>query len=201
MTTSDADKLAYCSCMDQVTRRLRILEALYSGRVTTGDAAADGEFACLQLRKAVEQVAFAALAASRAAYARKRPQFASDWSAKRILAQVEALHPDFYPLPLIPQQLGPGRWHFDVRADGFLTRDDFMFLYDACSGAIHDWNPFRDGPRVVDLRRPIAEWADRIEELLACHRIRLLDQADILVVELRDPSGRARVLTASPQNG
>lgn len=201
MTTTDADKLAYCSCMDQVNRRLRILEGLYHGHVTTGDASADSEFACLQLRKTLEQVAFAALAASRAAYAQKRPQFAGDWRAKAILEHVEAVHPDFYPLPLVPQQVGPGRWHFEVRTEGFLTRDDFIFLYDACSGAIHDWNPFKPGPRVVELRRPIAEWADRIEKLLAFHRIRLLDQDDILVIELRDSAGKAHVLTASPQNG
>jgi hypothetical protein len=156
MTTTDADKLAYCSCMDQVNRRLRILEGLYRGHVTTGDESADSELACLQLRKALEQVAFAALAASRAAYAQKRPQFASDWRAKAILAQVEAVHPDFYPLPLVPEKVGPGRWHFEARAEGFLTRDEFIFLYDTCSEAIHDWNPFKSGPRVVDLRRPIA---------------------------------------------
>jgi hypothetical protein len=89
--------------------------------------------------------------------------------------------------------------HFDVVADGFLTRDEFVFLYDRCSDVIHDWNPFREGPLVVQFERPIGEWAQRIERLLAFHRIRLVDQADILVVELRDTSGKAHVLTATPQ--
>jgi hypothetical protein len=201
MTTSEADKLAYCRCMDQVSRRLRLIGALVAGRITTGDEPADAEIACLQVRKALEQVAYASLAASRDMYSQVRPQFERDWSAKRILEQIEKVHPDFYPVAVSPVRLGPNRVHFELVADGFLTRDDFVFLYDRCSDAIHDWNPYREGPRVVELQRPMAEWAQRIEKLLAWHRIRLVGQADILVIQLCSPSGRAHVFTGSPTGG
>jgi hypothetical protein len=185
--------------MDQLSRRLRLVEAVVAGRSATGDEAADAEFACLQLRKALEQLAYSALAASRERYSQARPQVEREWNATRILERVEKIHPDFYPLPVRPVRLAPNRVHFDVVADGFLTRDEFVFLYDRCSDVIHDWNPFREGPLVVQFERPIGEWAQRIERLLAFHRIRLVDQADILVVELRDTSGKAHVLTATPQ--
>jgi hypothetical protein len=199
MSTTQADKLAYCRCMDQLSRRLRLIGSVVAGKWTTGDEAADAEFACLQLRKALEQLAFSALAASRERYSQARPQFEHEWSAKRILERVEKIHPHFYPLPVRPLRLHPNRVHFEVVADGFLTRDDFVFLYDKCSDVIHDWNPFREGPLVVQFDRPIAEWAQRIDNLLAFHRVRLVDQTDILVVELRDASGKAHVLTATPQ--
>lgn len=199
MSTSHADKLAYCRCMDQLSRRLRLIEAVVAGRVTTGDEAADAEFACLQVRKALEQLAYAALAASRERYSQALPQVEREWSAKRILKRVEKVHAHFYPLPVRPVRLGPNRVHFDVLADGFLTRDEFVFLYDKCSEVIHDWNPFREGPRIIHLGRPIGEWAQRIETLLAFHRIRLVDQSDTLVVELRDASRKAHVFTATPQ--
>ncbi len=37
-TTMDADKIAYCNCMEQVKRRLRLIRAITTGRVSTGDA-------------------------------------------------------------------------------------------------------------------------------------------------------------------
>jgi len=201
MTTSEADKLAYCRGMDQVSRRLQLISALVAGRITTGDESADAEIGCLQVRKALEQVAYASLAASRDTYSQARPQFEREWSATKILERLEKLHPDFYPVAVSPVRLNPNRVHFELVADGFLTRDDFVFLYDKCSDAIHDWNPYREGPRVVELQRPIGEWAQRIEKLLAWHRIRLVGQADILVIHLYGPSGRAHVFTGSPTGG
>jgi hypothetical protein len=198
MTTTEADKLAYCGCMDQVSRRLRLIAAIASGKVTTADESADAEFACLQLRKALEQVAYASLAASREAYSQVRPQVEREWNATRILERLEKIHPKFYPVPVSPVRLAPDRVHFEIVEDGFLTRDDFVFLYDQCSDVLHDWNPFRQGPRVVERKRPIGEWRNRIERLLGCHRIRLVGQPEILVVQLSDGSGKAHVLTASP---
>jgi hypothetical protein len=90
MSTTDSDKIAYCACMDDVRRRLGVLNALTSGRVTVGDQSADAEIACLQVRKMLEQIAFASLAASRA-------QFMYEWRATQILDQLATLHADFYP--------------------------------------------------------------------------------------------------------
>jgi hypothetical protein len=185
--------------MDQVSRRLRLISAVAGGTVSTGDESANAEFACLQLRKALEQVAFAALAASRERYAQLRPQIEREWSAKRILERLGKIHPGFYPQPVSPVPQGPNSWHFDLVPDGYLTQDDFVLLYDKCSDAVHDWNPFREGPWVVDLQRSIAEWAARIERLVAYHLIRLVDQQDLLLVQLVGDNGRAHVLTATPQ--
>jgi hypothetical protein len=40
-----------------------------------------------------------------------------------------------------------------------------------------------------------------VESLLACHKIRLIDQAEILVVQLHGTGGKAHVFTGSPQAG
>lgn len=187
--------------MDQISRRLRLLAGLAQGDFTSGDETADGEFACLQLRKILEQIAFASLAANRERYADVRPRFDQEWRAKGILDQLEELHPDFYPVPVVPNRLGPNRVDFDVLAEGFLSRADFVLLYDKCSQAIHDWNPYKDGPQVIALERPIQAWAERIHRLLAFHQIRLLDSPEILVVEVFHPSGQAHVYRASPRAG
>ena len=200
-STTLADMRAYCRCMEQIKRRLALLSALTEGRASFGDPSADGEFACLQLRKILEQVAFASLAASRSHYSKLRPRIEKEWSAKRIIETLEKVHPDFYPRPALSRRTGPKNVHFEPLKDGFLTKEELVFLYDKCSEAIHDWNPFREGPRVVQLKRPIDEWAVRIVRLLSYHYIRLLGEEDLLLVELSDDSGVARVLTASPTAG
>jgi hypothetical protein len=198
MTTTHADKIAYCNCMEQVKRRLRLTRTLTSGAVRTGDEGADAEFACLQLRKALELLAFAALSANRECYAKVRADVENEWRAKQILDRLRQKHPDFYPVPVVRVSQGPGRWHFDRVTDGFLTEEEFVFLYDKCSEAVHEWNPFRPGPRFIDLERSIEQWAGRIERLLEFHYIRLVGQADLLLVHLEDPSDRkAHVFTAA----
>ena len=201
MATTDSDKIAYCRCMDDVRRRLGILASLTGGRVSVGDESADAEIACLQVRKILEQIAFASLAASRKLYATARPKFMYEWRATQILDQLATLHADFYPKAVVPSKVGANRWHFDFRADGFLTKEDFVFLYDTSTDVLHAWNPFGKRPAVIDFKRPLAEWAARIESLLSFHLIRLLDQPDVLLVQLKGDDGKANVLTASPQAG
>ena len=200
--TSDNDKVAYCNCMEQLKRRLGLVWGVTSGAVRTGDESADGEFVCLQLRKCLELIAFSALCAHREHYLRVRADLENEWRAKRILDRLSAIHADFYPQPVVPRSLGPGRWHFDAVTDGFLTQDEFVFLYDKCAEAVHEWNPYRPGPRKIDLQRTVSDWAHRIDRLMAFHWVRLVDQDDLLLVRLVDPiDNKARVLTASPTAG
>ena len=146
-TTSEADKVAYCNCMEQVKRRLRLIRLETTGGIRTGDEGADAEFACLQVRRALELTAFATLAANRERYSQIRADVENEWRAKRILDRLKQLHPDFYPVPVSPNRVGPGRWHFSEITDGYLTQDEFVELYDKCSDVLHEWNPFRPGRR------------------------------------------------------
>jgi hypothetical protein len=190
---------APCFGLRQVKRRLRLVRAVTGRTLASGDEGADAEFACLQLRKTLELVAYAALAANRERYGQAHADVDRAWSAKRILERLRRMHPHFYPVPVAPVPQGPNRWHFEEVEDGFLTQDDFEFLFDKCCDVVHEWNPFRPGPRLVEFNRSIAEWADRIERLLAFHHVQLIDQDDVLLVRLSDPSdNKAHVITGSP---
>jgi hypothetical protein len=202
VTTTEADKAAYCNCMEQVKRRLALVRAVTTGSICTGDEGADAELACMQVRKALELIAFATLAANRDRYSQIRADVQNEWRAKRILDKLKQLHPDFYPVPVTPVRVAPGQWHFDEVPGGYLTSDEFVDLYDKCSEVVHEWNPFRSGSRRVNFGWNIAEWAGRIERLLEFHHVRLVDQVDVLLVRLTDPSdGKAHVLTGTPQTG
>jgi hypothetical protein len=198
----DTDKRIYCACMDTIKPRLRIVRSLAGGSLSTGDGRADGELACLQLRKALEQVAFAALAANRRRYAEAHAHFPIEWNAKTILGRLRELHPEFYPIALDPPvHTEPRCWHFPGYPKDVLTEEEFVFLYDRCSQILHEWNPYRIEVRVVFFGRPLEEWADRIERLLRWHRIQLLGRPEHLVVQFAGDDGKARVLTAWPTAG
>ena len=195
--TTEDDKIAYCSCMEQVKRRLRLVRSIAAGKMCTDDGSADAELACFQLRKALELIAFATLAANRDRYSQIRKDVEKEWSAKKILTKLKQMHPEFYPIPVKPTLLRPGHWHFEPVPEGFLTEEEFVFLYDQCSEVIHEWNPFRSAPRLVDFGRSVTDWAERIDCLLNFHYIQLVDQTDILLVQLvNSADGKASVLTA-----
>jgi hypothetical protein len=75
---------------------------------------------------------------------------------------------------LEPQEIAPGRKHFPRPADGFLTKDDFVFLYDAASGVLHTRNPYTTKDPNIPLRYPVATWVERIQRLLGWHHVQLI---------------------------
>jgi hypothetical protein len=188
-----ADKpeiVVYCNCMEDVKRRLAIIRAIVSGHSPLGREDFDGEVACLHLRKSLELIAFSSLSAHRDAYAQVHNDFATHWNAKRLLAKLEKVHPDFYPKPVeFSQSDQTGVKHLADVKEGFLTRDEFVFLYDKCSEVIHARNPFKAGPPVVRFERSISDWVVRIQRLLDVHWIRLVESTDVWVVQMHQPVG------------
>jgi hypothetical protein len=67
----------------------------------------------------------------------------SSSASKPILDKIEKLNPDFYPMALDPpQEIAAGKRHFPRPTDGFLTKDDLVFLYCASSAVLHTPNPY-----------------------------------------------------------
>jgi len=178
----------YCNCMEDVKRRIAVIQAVVGGASPLGREDFDGELVCLHLRKVLEQIAFASLSAHKDAYAQAHVDFALHWNAKRLLKKLEKVHPNFYPRPVKVE--GPdtrGVKHLVDLTDGFLTRDDFEFLYDKASEALHVWNPFKASRQVVNFERSIAEWTTRICSLLNEHWIRLYGSEDVWFVQMVQP--------------
>ncbi len=68
----------------------------------------------------------------------------------------------------------------------FLTREDFIFLYDACSKIIHSTNPYSEAKK-VDLKMSIDDWMHRIASLLWFHQIKLAHTSTAWLVYLIHP--------------
>jgi hypothetical protein len=188
----------YCNCMAEVRTRLGVVRSVLTGSVTMGQQAFNVELIFLQLRKALELIAFGSLAANESKYAAAYPNFGSHWRAKAILDAVEKINSEFFPIPLEPPEAKEGGIrHFDRPADGFLTRDEFVSLYDSCGEILHIRNPFTTKDPTIQIGYHVEQWVARIERLLYWHLVRLID-GDVWVVTV-PVQGEVRAWPASPR--
>lgn len=109
----------------------------------------DLESAALQLRKAMEAIAFASIAPNEQMYAQFRKNAAKpvhhgkDWSASSIFFNLEKVNPAFYPIALgEPVEEYPGKFAFEELKDGYMTRKQFEKFYDRLGKFLHADNPW-----------------------------------------------------------
>ncbi len=126
----------------------------------------------LQLRSALECLAYATLATNRSAYLAARPDGDKDWHARRILRDIEAVNPNFYPWPFTIRMDATGT-HLDDADNHHLTRDLFVEAYESAGELLHAPSPFRPE---IDYRAKavlLEKWAKLATTLLLNHVVEL----------------------------
>lgn len=184
---SDEDSSRYVACMEEIKNRLTAAWAIFGNNThTTPFRATNVEFACLQIRKILELIALASLSANKEEYSKQHENFFKHWKAKAILEAVEKINPDFYPTPL--REVGdPNRniRELKILEGGFLSRGDFVMVYDTCSQTLHASNPYGSTIDYGYLEKQIPAWLDKIKTLLNNHIILLVNKDESLVIRLR----------------
>ena len=89
----------YADCMEEIKKRKVVVDGFLSGTCHTMYVQTTAESICLQIRKILELIALASLAANSAEYERYSRNFRRDWNGKRILETLEKANPRFYPQP------------------------------------------------------------------------------------------------------
>jgi hypothetical protein len=174
----------YTDYVAEARMRLDVIQSFIGKRVTTGVQACDIEFVFLQFRRILELIAFASLAANKDAYSAVRQKFAEEWRAKRILDELEKVNPKFYPAPHdLPQETAPGVKHFPHPSGEYMSKEDFVALYDAASDLMHTRNPFTAKDPNVQITYPVQTWVSRIQRLLWWHVVRLVS-GDVWIVNV-----------------
>ncbi|HTS12654.1 MAG TPA: hypothetical protein VMH00_11090 [Candidatus Limnocylindrales bacterium] len=183
--------------MEEVRDRVDLVKSIGERRVTTFHQEFDVELVFVQLRKILELIAFASLTANKEEYSAVHDKFATHWKAKAMLRDLQRVNRRFYPMPVgQPQLQADGIKHMTAVTDGFLTRDEFEFLYDKACDVLHTRNPFSTADPVLSLRYSVKEWVSRIETLLRLHMIHLVSGSKWIV---QIPSeGPVRVYSADP---
>ena len=189
----------YVNCMEEIRGRVSVVEAVGQHRVTTGLQRCDIEIVFLQMRKVLELIAFASLTANKEKYSLAHAKFAEHWNAKRMLEELAKINPAFYPIPMAHPVLQPsGMKHWEPLTEGFLTRDDFVKLYDTASEFLHVTNPFTIKDPQMQMAYSLKGWVERIKALLALHMMTLVDDQR-WIIQIPD-SGEIKLLIAVPRN-
>jgi hypothetical protein len=150
----------------------------------------------LQLRKALELIAIAAIAPDKKAYAEfratadKDPDFTRDYHAAKIFHALSCINPDFYPRALLPpsRQLD-GTWHFETKTAGVPTKKQFERSYDRLGKYLHAQNPWGKGQNVQNIASDMRGMIASAKELIAYHArfIRSPDFQGVWIVEAATP--------------
>jgi hypothetical protein len=190
---------SYCNCMQEIRDRLALVDAMGQHTISTSVQVFDIELAFLQIRKCLELIAFASLIANKDKYSAAYTNFAAHWKAKGMLECIEKLNPNFYPLAVEePKVLANGVKHLDFIPDGFLTRSEFVTLYEKSSEILHSRNPFSSKDPVVKLGYSTKEWVSRIKFLLKLHLTHLVD-GSVWIIQIPN-EGQVRGYSAEPRS-
>lgn len=192
----------YCNCLEEVKQRIETVQAIVNKRVPThgfGNSRFMNEFLCIQIRNILELIAFGSMSSNIALYHREFRKYRKHWNAKEIFENLQRLNPQFYPEPL-KQSPTPieGQTVLEVPTEGFLTKSEFIFLYNTCSKVIHSPNPFKN-ESVPDLQRTIDDWMHRIASLLWFHQMKLVDEDCSWLIYLVHPeTKRSKAIKTVP---
>lgn len=166
----------YHECLYDIRQRIDIINAHVHKTITEKFLIIEVETVCLQFRKILESIALLSLIVNKEAYAEQNEKFAKHYHAGRIIKDLERINPDFYPKPI---KRVPKENTYDELVnvtEGYLTKDEFVNIYERCGGMMHARNPFasqRTQKDLQELMQLFPVWLSKICVLLSQHEIKL----------------------------
>ena len=173
--TIDKNLDLYCALMNEVKKRTLAITQMLKGQTTTTFPSTNIEFMCLQIRKILELVSMGSLVVNKEEFEAIGKKYNDFWNAKLILQDIERLNPSFYPVAIkeVPSQKEGVVNELQNKTEGFLTRDDFVNVYDKCGKMMHSYNPFGSHYDYDFYASKIVEWESLIIGLLNSHLIHI----------------------------
>jgi hypothetical protein len=201
MQQSDIQK--YCNLMDEVKRRTLVMNAFGNRMTTTPFGATNIECVYLQLRKILELIALGSLVANKVAFSKVYSEFSKYWNAQYLLRDIERINPEFYPKPIIEKPgTKPGvKSDLELKVTGFLTKEDFLKLYEKCGKIMHAGNPYGTQVDYSYYEKSIQDWLTKITGLLSSHLIKLVNDPNLYLIHMKDgKDGLVRHYVFAPVN-
>jgi hypothetical protein len=190
----------YCNLMEEVKRRINVINSFGSGLSGALYKAATTESVYLQFRKILELIAFGSLVANSKLFTKTYADFATKWNAKKLLKDLQSINSDFYPRPIdeVPSKRPNTKTDITEKAKDFLTRDEFVTLYQKCGKILHAENPYGTPISYADYDKNMQGWGTKIGNLLNRHVIRLVNDKHLYVIHLKEADGKAHGYVFSP---
>lgn len=188
----DKERKKYADVMNEIKRRTSVVYSILNGERSTLYKVTNIELMCLQIRKILELIALGSLVANQKVFLRKVNNLEKMWNARLILADIEKLNPDFYPRPIdeMPsKEEGVVSDWIDIK-DGFLTKNEFIKVYEKCAKILHAENPLGNGIDYKYYEKVIPEWMYKIRRLLNSHIIKLLNDKNLYLVHMQEANSK-----------
>ena len=180
----------YIACMEEIKKRTSVVTAFVRREINSKYLITTAESAALQLRKILELIALSSLVANHEHYGKQRANFRKDWNAKRILDTLAKVNPKFYPVPTRQVPISEGLYDTPSVKSGYLTKEEFIELYDRCSMMLHSTNPFseQDVDASEFLTKVVPDSMDKIIVLLNHHHVFPVDESRMYIVLMQAES-------------
>jgi hypothetical protein len=135
------------------------------------------EFCFLQFRMICELMALGCLVSHGDISATKNPKFQKAWEADKIIDLLEALHPDFFPFPVVQGRDGDHHHTINPRVQNPMPKEEFIKLYHKCGETLHRGSVQKllSQKTPVQIHYPdITAVAQKLVDLLSVHTVRML---------------------------
>ena len=100
----------------------------------------------LQIRKVLEDIALSYICANRKKYEQFNKKFQKHYDARKIIRSIERFNDKFYPIPIKKiEQVQINHkpfYNIEYLQEEYLTKDEFIKLYEKCGGLLHSFNPY-----------------------------------------------------------
>ncbi len=131
------------------------------------------EYCFLQLRILCEIIGLGCLVCHGDIHATKTKSLQKTWNPTEILSRMQELHPDFYPVPVVPV-FGIGSIYLDEYKNDYLRKEDLISLWSKSGDHLHKGN-FRSLLKSADTSSlridDIVNWNQKVINLLENHKI------------------------------
>lgn len=170
----DELRAIYLAMVSEATERLHASEHFFAA-YKDGQGLAFIDAAILQLRKAMEAIALAAIAPCKEKYEvfrskANQPDYTKDYHAGKIFQVLSKINKNFYPLPLLPAVRQPnGVLQFGRKPSGYLTKTRFESLYDRLGKYLHTHNPWSNNKNLQNLAEELPAAIAEAKSLLELH--------------------------------
>ncbi|MDB6025082.1 MAG: hypothetical protein JWM68_1305 [Verrucomicrobiales bacterium] len=182
------DIVKYCNLMEEVKRRMNVINAFGAGSTHVLYKATTVETVYLQFRKMLELIAFGSLVANKQLFSQIYADFSKLWNARKLLDDLQKVNPHFYPQPMneVPSTTPNVVNDLVPKTSGFLTRDEFVTLYKKCGKILHSENPYGTPIDYVEYEKSIQDWITKIIGLTNNHVIKLVNDPNMYLVHMKE---------------
>lgn len=176
----------YLRNMQIIKWRLKAIADIRSGKTKTTFKMTNIEFCVLQVRKILELIALSSLISDHDIYNMQLNNIGFMWNARLIISDIERIHPNFYPQPILIDTNDKAKWK--NREDEYLTKEKFVRIYERCGRFLHE-NPLKMSNSDIDnaydtVWKEIGDWGQLIINLLYTHVVQLHNQTDLYYIAL-----------------